>query len=390
MNTRSQIRSFRIGLALSLALSGAVSPPAQAQTGQATSTDWVKVVDRAKAAVAVITTERGQGSGFFVEPNGVLVTNHHVVAEAHEILVKLASGEVFRRAFVLASDPSNDLAILRIEAVDLPVIPLGNSNDLKLAQEVLLLGAPQGLEQSVSNGMISSIRVTETGLRVIQTTAAASPGSSGGPLLNAEGRAIGVLSFSVVQGQNLNFAIPVNNVRGMLETVRGAGFSPIQTLDSSDASKSVLSSGGLAKKSGVLLSGFGSPDSFQMIFIGLLNFLSSQGVEVANRPSDFGPIKGDSVALNYLLDSLPKLGATSLLYMTVEHGWSNIHRIKLQCFDGAGKQLWQEESSSATSWAGTEEGAARAALERIKEKLKRRVGKPGLTLRTQADQSVPK
>jgi S1-C subfamily serine protease len=366
-------------------LSGGVATAGPAQAPAAPGAGWIGVVERAKAAVAVITTEKGQGSGFFVEPNGILVTNHHVIADAQEILVKLASGEVFRRAFLLVDDQSRDLAILKVEATDLPVIPLGNSNDAKLAQEVLLLGAPQGLEQTVSSGLISSIRLTDAGSRVIQTTAAASPGSSGGPLLLADGTAIGVLAFSVVQGQNLNFAIPVNYVRGMLESLKLSGDTkPLKLFDSSDPAKSKLTAEGPARRAGVLVSGYGSTDSFAMISVELLNFLSSQGVEVANRPSEFGPMKGDAIALNYLLEAMPKIGATSLLYLVVEHGWSTIHRIKLQCFDVNGKQLWQEDSTSATSWAQSEEGAAKAALARIEDKLKRHIGKPGLVLRSSA------
>ena len=182
---------------------------------------WVKVVETARPAVVIIKTDKALGSGFIVKPDGTILTNQQCNCRrgAHEILVKLASGEVYRRAWILALDESKDLAILRIEAVDLPVIPLGDSDRSEVGEEVILLGAPQGLEQTVSNGLISSIRLTESGLRVIQTTAAASPGSSGGPLLNDRGEAVGVLSFSVVHGQNLNFAIPINYVRGMIEAL---------------------------------------------------------------------------------------------------------------------------------------------------------------------------
>jgi len=381
MDTQRLNLWLRIGSVAAVALLGTgLHTVTQAQASQSRSSGWIGVVERAREAVAVIVTEKGQGSGFFIEPNGILVTNHHVIADTQEILVKLASGEIFRRAFLLADDQSRDLAILKVESAEVPVIPLGNSNDARLAQEVLLLGAPQGLEQTVSNGLISSIRLAD-GSRIIQTTAAASPGSSGGPLLLADGTAIGVLAFSFVQGQNLNFAIPVNYVRGMLDSLKLSGDTkPLKLFDSTDPAKAKLTAEGTARRSGVLISGYGSTDSFQLIAVGLLNFLSSQGVEIANRPSEFGPMKGDAVAVNYLLEALPKIGATSLLYLVVEHGWSNIHRIKVQCFGSDGKQLWHEDSSSATSWAQSEDGAARAALARIEDKLTRHIGKPGLTL----------
>src|SRR5262249_28973366 len=112
-----------------------------------------------------------------------------------------------------------DLAVLRIEGVDLQELPLGNSDQVKPGEEVLLVGAPRGLEQTVSTGIVSALRILENGNKVIQTTAPASPGSSGGPLLSRNGDVIGVMTFTLVNGQNLNFAVPINYVRGILEAL---------------------------------------------------------------------------------------------------------------------------------------------------------------------------
>src|SRR5262249_46461794 len=155
-------------------------------------------------------TDSGLGSGFFVNSNGTVITNYHVIADAKEITIRLNNGEAYRRAYLLSKDEIRDVAILRIEASDVPPVKLGNSNQSKVGEEVLLIGAPRGLDQTVSNGIISGIRILDDGTRVIQTTAPASPGSSGGPLLDRSGNVMGILTFSVVAGQNLNFAIPIN------------------------------------------------------------------------------------------------------------------------------------------------------------------------------------
>jgi hypothetical protein len=137
-----------------------------------------------------------------------------------------------------------------------------------------------------------------------------------------------------------------------------------------------------AKKAGVLLAGYGSSASgFQIIFIELMNFLAAQGVAVANEPSSFKPVTGDYVSLNYLLDFIKSSGADGLLYLTVEHGYSNIHRMTLQCFDKDGKLLWKEKTSSTWSWAASEDGAARAALAKMEDALKRHIGQLGLPIK---------
>jgi S1-C subfamily serine protease len=381
LNCAQFLNLLKLLVGVSLATISAIRPNLASEDQRINS--WVKVVETARPAVVIIETDKALGSGFIVKPDGTILTNQHVIAGANKILIKLASGEVYRRAWVLALDESKDVAILRIEAIDLPVIPLGNSDRSEVGEEVILLGAPQGLEQTVSNGLISSIRLTESGLRVIQTTAAASPGSSGGPLLNARGEAVGVLSFSVVSGQNLNFAVPINYVRGMIEALTlTAGNTAPKLLDSSSGVKAFSRPLETPKKHGVLVSGYGYPaESFRYIFLELMDHLASCGVEIANDPSEFKPVSGDAASLNYLIENLPKIGADSLLYVKVEHGWSNIHRLKLECFDAKGVLLWEESASSSTSWATSEGGAARAVVERIKKKLAPRIGKPGLPLK---------
>ncbi len=291
---------------------------------------WAEIVAHARPAVVVIETDKGFASGFVIKPDGIIVTNHHVVADATAMAVKLASGEVYRNVYLLGSDPTDDLAFLKIEAVDLPTIPLGNSNDVQVGEEVLLVGAPQGLEQTVSNGLISGIRLDE-GVRVLQTSAAASPGSSGGPLLNRNGEAVGVMSFKVVNGENLNFTIPINYVRGKLGNLTSSNpqaFAPLQ--------------GQAEKHRGVWVAGHGS-SQFSSVYMELLDFLSSSGVEIANyglqkvtdtQETGFMP-------LSSLIETLPKTGADSLLYVKVEQGEIMLGgyvraTVYFQCFDTTG------------------------------------------------------
>src|SRR5437867_2719308 len=120
-------RATTIALSLLLLFAATVviaqteSPPRDAQVAP---TPWVKVAEASRSALVLIETEKSQGSGFLVRANGTIVTNHHVIAEANEIRVTLGSGEIYRKAHILASDQAADLALLRIEGADLPTLPL--------------------------------------------------------------------------------------------------------------------------------------------------------------------------------------------------------------------------------------------------------------------------
>lgn len=168
-----------------------------------------------------IETQSGFGTGFLVQANGTLVTNYHVIKDAQQIKVTLESGEVYRAAYLLRTDEEKDIAILRIEGADLPVLTLGNSdaNATKVGEDVMAIGTPEGLEQTVSTGIVSGRRLMPPGYTLLQTTAPISHGSSGGPLLNRAGQSVGIMTSFLAEGQNLNFAVPINYVRGMLDVL---------------------------------------------------------------------------------------------------------------------------------------------------------------------------
>jgi len=158
---------------------------------------------------------RGEGSGFIVDPNGIILTNAHVVADAKDVTVKLTDRREFQ-AKVLGSDPKTDVAVLKIDAKNLPVVPLGSARDLKVGEWVLAIGSPFGFENSVTAGVVSAKGRSlpdDSYVPFIQTDVAVNPGNSGGPLFDSRGEVVGINSqiFSRTGGyQGLSFAIPID------------------------------------------------------------------------------------------------------------------------------------------------------------------------------------
>lgn len=156
----------------------------------------------------------GAGSGFIVSPDGVILTNAHVVRDADEVTVKLQDRREFR-AKVLGSDPKTDVAVLKIDAKNLPVVPIGNTRNLQVGEWVLAIGSPYGLESSVTAGVVSAKgrSLPNDPVPFIQTDVAVNPGNSGGPLFNTRGEVVGINSqiYSQTGGyQGLSFAIPID------------------------------------------------------------------------------------------------------------------------------------------------------------------------------------
>jgi serine protease Do len=169
---------------------------------------------------------RSTGSGFVIDPNGLIVTNAHVVESAGQIQVRLADGRRFP-ATVVGRDNRVDLALLKIDGASrLTVLPLGDSNRLRVGELVLALGNPFGLEQSVSFGIVSRkgapLTVAAPGFDFIQTDAAINPGNSGGPLVNVSGEVVGVNSMAARNG-SIGFAIPSNLVKMLLPQLASKG-----------------------------------------------------------------------------------------------------------------------------------------------------------------------
>lgn len=176
----------------------------------------------------------GGGSGFIIESDGLIVTNRHVVdSEQVKYKVILANGDE-HEAKVLAKDPVLDVALLQIEVKDLPTLKLGDSDKLRLGQTVIAIGyALSEFGNTVTRGVVSGIgRRIEAGdgqgfsevlEEAIQTDAAINPGNSGGPLLNLAGEVVGINTAVSSRGQSVGFAIPINNVKKTIESVRATG-----------------------------------------------------------------------------------------------------------------------------------------------------------------------
>ncbi|MEJ2641956.1 MAG: trypsin-like peptidase domain-containing protein [Desulfosarcinaceae bacterium] len=169
---------------------------------------------------------RGTGSGCILQPDGYVVTNHHVIADADQIEVVLKDGRVYP-ATVVGRDAFTDLALLKIDPdEDLPAVPLGDSDQLTVGQWVLAIGSPFGLAQSVTVGIVSAKgRVIGSGPYddFIQTDAAINPGNSGGPLVDLGGSLVGINTAIVSTGHGIGFAIPVNLVKEVLDQLRTKG-----------------------------------------------------------------------------------------------------------------------------------------------------------------------
>ncbi len=161
------------------------------------------------------TPTRGQGSGFIVSADGVILTNAHVVRDANEVLVKLTDRREFV-AKVLGADAKTDVAVLKIEAKNLPTVSMGKVADLRVGEWVLAIGSPFGLENTVTAGVVSAKGRSlpdDSAVPFIQTDVAVNPGNSGGPLFNTQGQVVGINSqiYSRSGGyQGLSFAIPID------------------------------------------------------------------------------------------------------------------------------------------------------------------------------------
>ncbi len=179
--------------------------------------------------------QEGTGSGFFYDTEGHIITNYHVVEDAEELSVTLDDGRVFP-ATVVGDDPTNDLAVIQIEADDLPQpIPLGDSDVLRVGQFVVAIGNPFGQVGTLTVGVISALgRIIESPDQrfigeAIQTDAAINPGNSGGPLLDLRGRLIGVNSQIISPSgasSGIGFAVPVNTVRRVVPQLIEQGRYP--------------------------------------------------------------------------------------------------------------------------------------------------------------------
>ncbi len=173
--------------------------------------------------------QEGVGSGFIVSSDGQILTNSHVVNGADTVTVELRDGRSFDGK-VLGEDPLTDMAVIKIDANNLPTVPLGNSEAVRPGQWAIAIGNPLGLEETVTVGVISAtgrpssaIGVSDKRVQFIQTDAAINPGNSGGPLLNARGEVIAINTAIIGQAQGLGFAVPINTAKEVAQEIVETG-----------------------------------------------------------------------------------------------------------------------------------------------------------------------
>ena len=173
--------------------------------------------------------QEGMGSGSIINEDGYILTNHHVVGEADVITVKLYDGREFE-AKLVGTDPESDIAVVKIDAPNLPVLPTGNSDDVEVGESVIAVGNPFGLTQTVTYGIVSAKGRSNVGIteyeNFIQTDAAINPGNSGGPLISLRGEIIGVNTAIYTRNggyQGIGFSVPINMARGIMNDLINDG-----------------------------------------------------------------------------------------------------------------------------------------------------------------------
>jgi S1-C subfamily serine protease len=174
--------------------------------------------------VSILTSDKdgnpvGQGSGFIVSNDGRIITNYHVIKNASSAIVKLPDGAFYVVEGILAYDKDRDVALIKARGQNFHTVTLGNSDHIRVGEAIVAIGNPLSLESTVSSGIVSGIRdAEEKGGKFLQITAPISPGSSGGPLFNMVGEVVGITTLYLKDGENLNFAIPINDAKHLLST----------------------------------------------------------------------------------------------------------------------------------------------------------------------------
>jgi len=209
-------------------------------------------------------TQQGAGSGFIVSSDGVIYTNAHVVAGAEEVKVTLDDGRTLTGT-VLGVDEDNDLAAVKVDATDLPTVPIGRSSDLRMGDPVVAIGNALALEggPTVTAGIVSALdRTIDTSngehlTHLLQTDAAINPGNSGGPLVNAAGEVVGINTAAAGNAENVGFAISMDHANSVLEGLRTGEVAPrpflgVQTVEIDELAREQL---GVTATEGALVVG---------------------------------------------------------------------------------------------------------------------------------------
>lgn len=221
-----------------------MKPAGESKNTHNTSNESSAVVPKItdEAVLTIVGTDRRgspvvQGSGFIVTPDGLAISNYHVLNGVSQAVAECCGGRDFEIRSVNGSDRDKDLILFQLydsgstsKPHDLPHVVLGSSRDVAVGDRVIVIGSPQGLENTMSDGILSAIREFEA-IRLLQITAPISPGSSGGPVFNADGQVVGIASFQFAKGQNLNFAIAAEHVQPLFDQHLNVTLAQFESFD---------------------------------------------------------------------------------------------------------------------------------------------------------------
>lgn len=180
-----------------------------------------KIAAKAIPSIVLVKTDNGLGTGFIVSSDGLIATNLHVIGANRKATVVLSSEREYTDIDVVNFDAQHDLILLKIPEQKLVPLTLGDSDKVKVGERVVAIGHPLGLGNTVSDGLVSAVRKIKPGLTILQVSAPISHGSSGGPLFNESGEVIGISTLVSREGQNLNFGIPINQLKSLIRTGSG-------------------------------------------------------------------------------------------------------------------------------------------------------------------------
>lgn len=324
---------------------------------------------------------RSLGSGFIVSPDGYVVTNHHVVKGADEIIVKLSDRRELE-AELIGSDPRSDIALLKIDAVDLPVVKMGSSTNLKVGQWVLAIGSPFGFDHSVTSGIVSAkgrSLPNENYTPFIQTDVAINPGNSGGPLFNLDGKVVGINSqiYSRTGGfMGLSFAIPIEDAMNVVDQLKTDGKVSRGWLGVfiQEVTRELAESFGMDKPNGALVAKIieGSPAESSDIEVGdvIISFNGDEVINSAALPPLVGRVRvGEQAKLKVMRNGKLKTikvtiaqlpdGDTVALNETILKNKDNVLGLELQPLTDEEKE--QTELTHGLRILSVEEGPAKSA-----------------------------
>jgi hypothetical protein len=212
--------SRKLALALLLSCFGRLQAQQQ-QTSAVSASELFKAASPSVVLIEIYGNDGkvlGSGSGFIVTADGEILTNYHVIAHTKRATVKLANGDAYDDVAALDLDKRKDIALIKIKAIGLSPLKLGHSNVVQVGDPLYALGNPLGLFQNtLSEGILSGIRQAD-GFKLFQLSVPVSHGSSGSPVFDSHGTVIGIVEATIDEGQNLNFAIPIDYALGMLDS----------------------------------------------------------------------------------------------------------------------------------------------------------------------------